>query len=393
MLSSKEYQRFTQTQLSEDQQNLDTSAYLESPLCSNNRQKRFTFTIENSVLKSQIDNQPKSQSQNKYSLPAHENIQLPFKKSYILQGALSNRILRMKQKNKLQKSQSQIQAMKFPQFNNKIRRRSGCELLSDKQVRLATLYPITYIAFHQQQKETKRNELRKKTIFKRMSSILIKHSNNLKSQTNLGISQQKIIDEIPTNLDEKSSHNILNQFQKQIGCLKESQDLLQNMENSEKLLLLQEELKRYSQSLNNSPVIKRNSKKQSTEKFFDSQKVVLDISKKQRKTFTSVQNYISERSQSNQTKSVGVIQKQIQFKYQNLQSLTETDTSSPVKIKTTQTARHFTHIKSLSNLPDIREVQTQRLNSNRIQRIAEKVKNVYIFSPSKNKQFLDKIKM
>ncbi|CAK85888.1 unnamed protein product (macronuclear) [Paramecium tetraurelia] len=393
MLSQKEYQRFTQTQLSEDQQNLDTSAYFESPLCSNNRQKRFTFTIENSVLKSQIDNQPKSQSQNKYSLPTHGNIQLPLKKSYILQGALSNRILRMKQKNKLQKSQSQIQAMQFPKFNNKIRRRSGCELLSDKQVRLATLYPITYIAFHQQQKETKRNEMRKKTIFKRMSSILIKHSNNLKSQSNLGISQQKIMDEIHTKLDEKSSHIILNQFQKQIGCLKESQDLLENMENSEKLLLLQEELKRYSQSLNNSPIIKRNSKKQSNERFFDSQKVVLDISKKQRKTFTSVQNYISERSQSNQTKSVGVIQKQIHFKYQNLQSLTETDTSSPVKIKTTQTARHFTHIKSLSNLPDIKEVQTQRINSNRIQKIAEKVKNVYIFSPSKNKQFLDKIKM
>ncbi|CAD8084484.1 unnamed protein product [Paramecium primaurelia] len=393
MLSSKEYQRFTQTQLSEDQSNLDTSVYLESPLCTINRQKRFTFTIENSVMRSQNDNQLKSQSQNKYSIPTHENIQFPLKKSYILQGALSNRILKIKYKNKLQKSQSQIQTIQFPKINNKIRRRSGCELLSDKQVRLAYLYPITYVAYHQQQKETKRNEMRKKTIFKRMSSILIKHSNNLKSQTNLGVSQQKITDEIPTKLDEKSSNIILKQFQQQIGCFKEQQDLLQNMENSQKLLLLQEELKRYSQSLNNSPIIKRNSKKQSTERFFDSQKVVLDITKKQRKTFTSVQNYISERQQSNQTKSVGVINKQIHFQYQNLQSLTETDSSSPIKIKSTQTARHFTHIKSLSNLPDIREASTQRLNSNRIQKIAEKVKNIYIFSPSKNKLFLDKIKM
>ncbi|CAD8098553.1 unnamed protein product [Paramecium sonneborni] len=391
MLSSKEYQRFTQTQLPEDQSNFDTSINIESPQCNIHQQKRFNFTIQNPTLRTQNQIQLKSQSSYQQLKYNHENIQSQLTKSYIIQGTLLNNKLRMKNTNKLHKSQSHIENLQFPNTFNKIRRRSACEFLSDKQVRFDTLYPTTYVAFHQQQKQTKKNEMRKKTIFKRMSSILIKHSNNIKSQTNNGLSLSKNQDEIQTKFDEKSSNIILKQFQQQIGCLKETQELFLNMENSQKLLLLQEELKKYSQSLNNSPTIKRNSKKQQTERFFDSQKVVLDITKKQRKTFTSIQNYVNQHSQTNQIKSIGIIKKQIHFQYQNLQSLTETDVSSPNKI--IQTARNFTHIKSLSNLPDIREASTQRLNNNRVQKIAEKVKNVYILNMNKPKQFLDKIKI
>ncbi|CAD8068383.1 unnamed protein product [Paramecium primaurelia] len=353
--------------------------------------EKFNFNIQNQVLKSPNDNQFKSSFSSQHSKLTPENFQFPKQKSYIVYGKFSNRILRIKKQNKLHKSQSQIDAVQFPNFINKIRRSSGCEILSDKQVRFAFLYPITNVAFHLLQKEIKRNEIRKKTIFKRMSSILIKHSNNLKSQTIIDPTQQETIDQSPSKFGEKQSSFIPKQFQKSFGCLKESQELFYNIKNSEKLQLYQDKFKRFSQSLTTSPKLNKNQK--SKNKFLDSQKVVLDISRKQRKTFISIQNYVNERSLSNQTKSVGLIQKQIHFQYQNLLSLTETDSSSPIKLKTTYTSRNFNHIKSLSNLPDIREISTQRLNNNRIQKIAEKVKNVYILSPSKSKQIQDKIKI
>ncbi|CAD8165807.1 unnamed protein product [Paramecium octaurelia] len=388
MLSLKEYQRRTPNQLSEDQYKMDTLKYLLSSQPSVNRQKNLNCTIQNLPLKSPYQNYVKSQSSNKHSKLTPEKLLQPIQKSYIIQGNLSNRNLRMKKINKLHKSQSQIEHVYFPQIINKIRRKSGQEPLSDKQVRLASLYPNTYVAFHLQQKESKRNEMRKKTIFKRMSSILIKHSNNLKSQTLIGTLQQNIIDEIPSKLVEKPQNNSQKHVQKSIKCLRESQELFCNMEYSEKLLS-QDELQKNSQSLTTSPKINKNQK--SLKRFLDSQKVVLDICKKHRKTFSSIQNYVNERSKSNQAKSKGLIQSQIHFQYQNLQSLTETDTSSPIKLKTTKSWRKHNHIKSLSNLQEIREISTYRLNNYIIQQSAQKFKNVYISSSSKSKQIQDKM--
>ncbi|CAD8099168.1 unnamed protein product [Paramecium sonneborni] len=229
MLSSIEYQRFTQTQLSEDQSNFDTTKLIHRVL-EMSKLEKFTCTIQNLRLNTQNQLQLNSLYSNKHFKLNHEYIQFPLLKSQIISRTLSNHKLIMKQTNKLHKSHSQIEALQFPSKFTKIRRKSGCEILSDKQVRLATLYPNTYIAFHQLQKQNKRNEMRKKTIFKRMSSILIKHSNNIKSQTSNRLSQQIIQDEIPTKLDEQSSKIILKQFQQQIGCFKEIQDLFSNME-------------------------------------------------------------------------------------------------------------------------------------------------------------------
>ncbi|CAK74428.1 unnamed protein product (macronuclear) [Paramecium tetraurelia] len=380
MLSLKEYQSQTLTQLSEDQQNLDNTKHLLSPQPIVNRYNKFNCNIQNLPLKSPNENFFKSESPNKNSQPKLEKLQYPLQKS---QGKLSNRNLRMKKKNKLQKSQSHVEHVYIYQIINKIRRRSGYEPLSDKQVRMAFLYPITYVAFHLQQKESKRNEMRKKTIFKRMSSILIKHSNNLKSQTIIGALQQKVIDETPSKLVVKPSNTIQNQFQKSIKCLKESEELFYNIENSEKVLS-QKEAQR-----NSSPKINKNQK--SLQRFLDYQKVVLDISKKQRKTFISIQNYVNERSKCNQTKSIGLIESQIHFQYQNLKSLTETDTSSPIKLQTIKTQRKYYHIKSLSNLQGIKEVSKYRLNNFNIQQSAQIFKNVYILSSNKSKQISDKL--
>ncbi|CAK76928.1 unnamed protein product (macronuclear) [Paramecium tetraurelia] len=55
-------------------------------------------------------------------------------------------------------------------------------------------------------KSLKKNEMRKKSIFKRMSSILIKYSKNIKTQSNLGASQLKYSANLLQSMKRISNH-------------------------------------------------------------------------------------------------------------------------------------------------------------------------------------------
>ncbi|CAD8166950.1 unnamed protein product [Paramecium octaurelia] len=394
MLSQKQNRRFVPNQLSDNYQIIDRRNEVESPLCKHQTKIKQSCNFENSDTLCSIENLKFIQICNKQGRVFEENLFSPQRTSLLNTRTPYQRVLRMKQFcNKLHKSKSQLESANVIQGVFKIRRRSEYERASDKLVRLSTLYPTTFVAQHLQQKALRKNEMRKKSIFKRMSSILIKHSNNIKTQSNLGASQLQKLDESPLKQEERSPTNIIRQFELQIGQMRESQELVYNMQNSEKYIQFQEELKRYSQSLNNSPVAKRTQKKQQTDTNQDQPKVVLNLSKNQRKTFTSIQNYVNERQQSIQANKISKMIDQVQLQYQQLQSLTETDSSSPIKLKTPFTTRNLNHIKSLSNLPDIKETATQRSITNRNQKLVEKVKNVYIFSPQKKKVQFEKIKL
>ncbi|CAD8131521.1 unnamed protein product [Paramecium pentaurelia] len=394
MLSQKSNRRFVPNQLSDNYQIIDRRMDVESSHSNHQTKIKQSHNFQKFDTLCSIENLKFIQICNKEGLVQEDNLLSPQRKSYLNTRTPYHRVLRMKQQcNRLHKSKSQIEAANVIQDIIRIRRRSEYERASDKLVRLSTLYPTTFVAQHLQQKALRKNEMRKKSIFKRMSSILIKHSNNIKTQSSLGASQLQKLDESPIKLEEKSPTIIIRQFELQLGQMRESQELLCNMQNSEKYIQFQEELKRYSQSLNNSPVAKRTLKKQQTEQNSDQPKVVLNLSKKQRKTFTSIQNYVNERQQSIQANQISKMMDQVQLQYHQLQSLTETDSSSPIKLKTAFTTRNINHIKSLSNLPDIRETATQRSITNRNQKLVEKVKNIYIFSPQKKKVQFEKIKL
>ncbi|CAD8091957.1 unnamed protein product [Paramecium sonneborni] len=393
MLSQQQSRRFAPNQLSNNSQFLNERIEVESPLYNNQIKKKQSHNVENFNPPCTRENLKFIQINNIESIVLEEDLLSPQRKSF-LNTKIPYRVLRMKQySNKYQKSKSQIQAAHFVYGTGKIRRRSEQDRGSEKQVRLSTLYPNTYVAQHFQQKALRKNEMRKKSIFKRMSSILIKHSNNIKTQSSLGISQLQKLDESPTKLEERSPLFIIKQFEQQLGQMRESQELFVNIQNSEKYIQFQEELKRYSSSVNNSPFGKRILKKQQNDYNIEQPKVVLNLSKKHRKTFTSIQNYVNERQQSIQTNSIAKMINQVQLQYQQLQSLTETDSSSPIKLKNAFTNNNLNHIKSWSILPDIKETVTQRSITNRNLKTLEKVKNVYIFSPKKNKTQFEKIKL
>ncbi|CAD8086673.1 unnamed protein product [Paramecium sonneborni] len=394
MLSQKKNRRFVPNQQADNFQIIDGRMEVESTLYNDYIKKKKSDNFENFDKLCTIENLNYTQICNKEGMVLEENLQSPQRKSLQNTRTTCNRVLRMKQQyNKQHKSKSLIDAVNFIQGIAKIRRRSEYDRGSEKQVRLSTLYPTTNVAQHLQKKAFRQNEMRKKSIFKRMSSILIKHSNNIKTQSILGVSQLQKLDESPTKQEERSPTYIIKQFELQLGQMKESQELFVNIQNSEKYIQFQEELKRYSQSLNNSPFSKRILKKPQNEYNSEQPKVVLNLSKKQRKTFTSIQNYVNERQQSIQANSIAKMINQVQFQFQQLQSLTETDSSSPIKLKNAITNKKLNHIKSLSNLPDIKETLTQRSINNRNLKTSEKVKNVYIFSPLKKKALFEKLKL
>ncbi|CAD8096715.1 unnamed protein product [Paramecium primaurelia] len=164
------------------------------------------------------------------------------------------------------------------------RRKSGTEQLSQKQLHIDCQYPNTII----QQQEVISNELqrtkeRKRTLFKRMSSILIKHQTTIRNISNKG-----------------------------------------NQRNSEiQLLMLQSQQQQGNDEHNitQSQEIKKNKFRSSVIES-EKPKVVLNISRKSKKAFTTIQSYISEKTQT-QTTTQTINQTNPFISYVCCQSLTE----------------------------------------------------------------------
>ncbi|CAD8175601.1 unnamed protein product [Paramecium pentaurelia] len=164
------------------------------------------------------------------------------------------------------------------------RRKSGTEQLSQKQLHIDCQYPNTII----QQQEVISNEIqrtkeRKRTLFKRMSSILIKHQTTIRNISVQG-----------------------------------------NQRNSEiQLLMLQQQQQQGNDEHNitQSQEIKKNKFRSSVIES-EKPKVVLNISRKSKKAFASIQSYISEKALT-QTTTQTINQTNPFINYVCCQSLTE----------------------------------------------------------------------
>ncbi|CAD8108011.1 unnamed protein product [Paramecium sonneborni] len=222
------------------------------------------------------------------------------------------------------------------------RRKSGIEQLSQKQLHLDCKYPRTIV---QQQElisnEQQRTKERKRTLFKRMSSILIKHQTTIRN-----ISHQE------------------NQRNSEIQLLMIQQ---QQQGNEETNIVQSQEVK----------------KKKFRSSVIESEKpkVVLNVSRKSKKAFASIQSYISEKTTiqtkeqtMNQNNSVN--QTNPFMSYMCFQSLT--DLNGQIQNNSQLTSGRFQVIKPTYPLPDIKQISSARNNSSMLDTNFLKLKKSYI---------------
>ncbi|CAD8107520.1 unnamed protein product [Paramecium sonneborni] len=200
------------------------------------------------------------------------------------------------------------------------RRKSGIEQLSQKQLNLDCQYPKTIV---QQQEVIQRTKERKRTLFKRMSSILIKHQNTIRNISNL------------------ENHRNIEKQQQQM--------------NDESNVIQCQEVKK--QKFRSSVI--------------ESQKprVVLNITRKSRKAFASIQSYISEKTTivtkeqtMNQNNSIN--QTNPFMSYKCFQSLT--DLNEQIQNNSQLNQGRFEQIKPTYPLPDIKLISSARNNYTQI---------------------------
>ncbi|CAD8111130.1 unnamed protein product [Paramecium primaurelia] len=226
------------------------------------------------------------------------------------------------------------------------RRKSGIEPLSEKQMHLNCLYPKTCV----QQQQILLNEIlktkeRKKTLFKRMSSILIKHQTTLR---NIG-----------------------------------NQNSINNQRNSEiQLLMLQQ-----SQQPIDEPVLEVK-KPKIRQSIIESEqpKVVLNISRKSKKPFASILSYVNEKTEKT------LQQKELTnsnpfLSYMSCQSLTEMNG----QLHSNSPQRKQISPKLACPLPEIKLVSSARNynNANDINFLKQKFKNNIYYANSQRKKRIE----
>ncbi|CAK57620.1 unnamed protein product (macronuclear) [Paramecium tetraurelia] len=200
------------------------------------------------------------------------------------------------------------------------RRKSGTEQLSQKQLHIDCQYPKTIV----QQQEVISNELqrtkeRKRTIFKRMSSILIKHQTTIRNISNQG-----------------------------------------NEKNSEiQLLILQSQQQgNDEQNVTQSQEVKKHKLRSSVVES-EKPKVVLNMSRKSKKAFASIQSYISEKALT-QTTAQTINQTNPFISYVCCQSLTEMN--GQIQNNLSQNLGRCQLIKPTYPLPEIKLISSARNN-------------------------------
>ncbi|CAD8206403.1 unnamed protein product [Paramecium pentaurelia] len=232
------------------------------------------------------------------------------------------------------------------------RRKSGIEPLSEKQMHLDCLYPKTCV--QQQQillNEIQKTKERKKTIFKRMSSILIKHQTTLR---NIG-----------------NQNSINNQRNSEIQLLM----LQQSQQPIDELALLQ------------SQEVKKTKIPQSIIEP-ELQKVVLNVSRKCKKPFASIQSYVNQKTEKHQSqKELG--NSNPFLSYMSCQSLTEMN--SQLQSNSPQTQRKLISLKLACPLPEIKLISSARNygNTNDINFQKQKFKNNIYQGDSQRKKRIE----
>ncbi|CAD8118099.1 unnamed protein product [Paramecium sonneborni] len=228
------------------------------------------------------------------------------------------------------------------------RRKSGIEQLSEKQMHLNCLYPKTTV--QQQQillNEIQKTKERKKTLFKRMSSILIKHQTTLR---NIG-----------------NQNNINNQRNSEIQLLM----LQQSQQPVDEPVFLQ------SQEVKKSKI--RQSVIESAQP-----KVVLNVSRKSKKAFASIQSYVQEKTERTQQSNNNPFQS-----YMSYQSLTEMN--GQLQSTSPQTQRKQISLKLACPLPELKLVSSARnySNANDINFLKQKFKNNIYYGNSQRKKRIE----
>ncbi|CAK57789.1 unnamed protein product (macronuclear) [Paramecium tetraurelia] len=232
------------------------------------------------------------------------------------------------------------------------RRKSGIEPLSEKQMHLDCLYPKTQVS--QQQillNEIQKTKERKKTIFKRMSSILIKHQTTLRT------------------IGNQNSTNNQRNSELQLFMLQESQQPI-----DEPVLLQSQEVK----------------KTKLRQLVIDSElpKVVLNISRKCKKPFASIQSYVNQKTEKHQSqKDLGSSNPFLS--YTSCQSLTEMNTQ--FHSNSPQTQRKLVSLKAACPLPEIKLISSARnyTNTNDINFLKQKCKNSIYCADSHRKRRIE----
>ncbi|CAD8207492.1 unnamed protein product [Paramecium octaurelia] len=231
------------------------------------------------------------------------------------------------------------------------RRKSGFEPLSEKQMHLNCLYPKTCV--QQQQillNEIQKTKERKKTLFKRMSSILIKHQTTLR------------------NIGNQNSINNQRNSEIQLLMLQQSQQPIE-----EPVLLQQQEVKK---TKIRQSVIEP-----------EQPKVVLNISRKSKKPFASIQSYVNEKTEKTlQTKEL--TNSNPFLSYMSCQSLTEMNgqlhSNSPLR-------KQISPKVVCPPLPEIKLVSSARnyTNANDINFLKQKFKNNIYYANQQRKKRIE----
>ncbi|CAK94642.1 unnamed protein product (macronuclear) [Paramecium tetraurelia] len=222
------------------------------------------------------------------------------------------------------------------------RRKSGSEQLSQKQLHLDYQYPKTIVK-HQEvvTNELQRTKERKRTVLKRMSSILLKHQTTIRNINNQG-----------------------------------------NQKDSEvQLLILQQQ-----QQGNDEPNVPQSQevKKQKLRSFVlepEQSKVVLDVSRKSKKPFASIQTYINEKATmqaKEQTMNPNNIVNQTNpfMSFAGFQSLTEMN--GLIQNKSLINLGRYQVIKPTYPLPKIKMICSARNNCSLLDTNFLKQKKPYI---------------